>query len=83
VAVSAEPDTTVADGALMRGMRISLQVKESHFDGEGDVHLFAMVFDEFVSQYAGLNSFTRLQVSGVEGGLDLRFAPRLGRRRLL
>lgn len=83
VAVSAEPDTTVADGALMRGMRVNLQVKESHFDGEGDVHLFAMVFDEFVSQYAGLNSFTRLQVSGVEGGLDLRFAPRLGRRRLL
>ncbi len=82
-AISAAPDTVVADGALMRGVRVDLQVKESHFDGEGDVYLFASVFDEFVSQYAGLNSFTRLCVSGLDGGLDFRFAPRLGRRRLV
>ncbi len=83
VAISAAPDTTVSDGALMRGIRITLQVKESHFDGEGEVHLFAMLFDEFVAQYAGLNSFSRLHVTGIDGGLDMRFLPRLGKRRLM
>lgn len=81
--VSCVPDTAVADGALMRGIRIDLQLKESHFDGEGDVHLFSSVLDEFVSQYAGMNSFSRLCVTGVDGGLEFRFAPRLGRRRLI
>lgn len=83
VAVSSASDTVVADGALMRGVRVELQAKEGHFDGEGDLFLFASVLDEFVSQYAGLNSFTRLRVIGTEAGLDLPFAPRLGRRRLL
>lgn len=82
-AIASHPDTAVSDGALMRGLRVDLQVKESHFDGEGDAHLFAAVLDEFVSQYAGMNSFSRLCVSGVDGGLEFRFAPRLGRRRLI
>ncbi len=83
IAASSAPDTVVADGALMRGVRVEVQVKESSFDGEGDVHLFAMVLDEFASLYAGMNSFTCLQITGIEGGLNLRFAPRLGRRRLI
>jgi type VI secretion system protein ImpG len=83
ISISSVSDTVVADGALMRGVRIDLQVKDSHFDGEGDLHLFAMVMDEFVSQYAGMNSFTRLHVSGVDAGLELQFPPRLGRRRLV
>jgi type VI secretion system protein ImpG len=83
VEASSEPDTVVSDGALMRGIRIALSAKESNFDGEGDLNLFAMVLDEFAAMYAGLNSFTRLHVRGAEGGLDLRFAARLGRRRLV
>lgn len=83
VAVSAAPDTQVADGALLRGVRVEVQVKESHFDGEGALHLFASVLDEFVAQYAGLNSFARLRVVGTDSGLELSFPPRLGRRRLI
>lgn len=82
-AVAALPDTAVADGALMRGVRVDLRLKEGNFDGEGDLHLFASVLDEFVSQYASLNSFTRLSVAGTDRGLEYRFTPRLGRRRLL
>jgi type VI secretion system protein ImpG len=83
LAIAAVSDTVVADGALMRGVRIDMQLKESNFDGEGDLHLFAAVMDEFFAQYAGLNSFTRLHVSGIDGGLELTFSPRLGRRRLV
>lgn len=83
VGASSRPDTAVADGALVRGVAVELALRESHFDGEGDLHLFAMVLDEFVAQYAGMNSFTRLLVRGSEAGLELRFAPRLGRRRLV
>lgn len=83
VEAAARPDTTVADGALMRGVRVDLRVRESSFDGEGEAHLFGMVLDRFIAQYAGMNSFTRLVLAGAEGGLELPFAPRLGQRRLV
>lgn len=81
--VAPASDTAVSGGALVRGVRIQIGLNGAGFDGEGDMHLFGMVIDEVLSQCAGMNSFTRLQLSSSDAGIDLRYAPRLGRRRLV
>lgn len=83
VDVSAKPDTAVHGGVLVRGVQVEVQLRDDGFDGEGDINLFAMVLDEWASQNASLNSFTRLRVLTTANGIDLRFPPRLGRRRLI
>lgn len=82
-AVTAEPATQVADGALLRGIAITVDVDPTGFDGEGDLVLFGNLLDAFFAQYVSLNAFSRLTIRGIGGGEDRRWPARLGRRRLI
>lgn len=82
-AVELRPATVISGGAPVRGLEIELRLREDHFDGDGDLQLFADVMDRFFAEYATINAFTRLVVRGVQAGNVDRRTPRIGRRRLL
>jgi type VI secretion system protein ImpG len=70
-------------GAPLRGLDVSLDLAEENFGGEGDLALFGTVFDEFLSQYVSLNSFSQLTIKGTSFGEVHAWPPRVGKRILL
>ncbi len=70
-------------GVPIRGMTTRLGLKESNFDGDGDMFLFASVLNEFLALYVSLNSFSRLIINGVEKGDAFEWPTRIGRRIVL
>lgn len=81
--VTTVPQDSVFRGAPVRGLQTTIEMAETNFPGEGDMLLFASVLNEFLAQYASLNSFSRLVVKGLENGETYAWAPRLGRQSIL
>jgi type VI secretion system protein ImpG len=68
--------------ALARGRRITLDLDEDHFAGDG-AWMFASVLERFFSLYASLNSFTQLTVNTRQRRRPLaEWGPRSGSRAL-
>jgi len=82
LAVATRSATRFDEGLPVRGIAIEITLSEDGFDGEGGMHLLALVLDEFFSQYAAINAFSRLSVRGAQRGVLWDFPPRLGRRTL-
>ncbi len=57
-----EPKDILEDGAVLRGVEVTLEVEEGHFADEGDLCLFGLVLSRFLSSYATLNSFVHLTI---------------------
>ncbi len=70
-------------GHLLRGQDIRMVVDRQGFAGEGDMHLFGSVLNVFLSNYAAVNSFTRLTVEDNLGRERFTWPIRLGDRILL
>jgi len=81
--VSATPATHMLEGVPVRGMDVNLELDEDGFGGEGNLVLFGAIFDEFLSQYMTLNSFSQLTLRGTRYGGVFSWPPRIGRRILL
>ena len=75
-------EETLLRGAPLRGSRLELLVDESGFAGDGEMLLFGAALDEFLSEYAALNSYCRLALRGAKQGETFSWPPRLGRRPL-
>jgi len=65
-----------------RGLEISLNCKESAFDGMG-VYLLGSVLEHFFAKYVSLNSFTQTSLSTVERGKIKQWSVRTGTRAIL
>jgi type VI secretion system protein ImpG len=83
VEIESAAEDLLYKGVPIRGMTTRLGLKESHFDGDGDMFLFASIVNEFLALYVSLNSFSRLIVSGVEKGETLQWPTRIGHRIVL
>ncbi|MCG8315752.1 MAG: type VI secretion system baseplate subunit TssF [Pseudomonadales bacterium] len=70
-------------GIPVRGMRTTLNVKESYFSNEGDMYVFLTVLNEFFALYASMNSFHELCVNGLENGEVYQWEARLGLQPLI
>ncbi len=70
-------------GLPIRGLRTRMKMRESCFQSEGEMYLFASVIAEFLSLYATTNSFHELEVIGEEKGEIYKWPPRLGRQPLI
>jgi type VI secretion system protein ImpG len=81
--VVARPDEFLRHGATYRGVKVTMDLKEDHFTGEGEMFLFASILNQFLSLYVTLNSFTRLRVNGIEQGGVYEWPPMLGQHALL
>lgn len=65
-----------------RGTEVTLRIDERAFEGSGILPLCAVI-DRFLSDHAGINSFSQLVVSSQQRGLVKVFAPRTGQGPLL
>ena len=67
-------------GRVFRGRRLSLELEPSGFVSHGDLWLFADSLDQFLAEFAPINTYTRLvlTVSGTDEKWE--WAPRLGNR---
>jgi type VI secretion system protein ImpG len=67
---------------VARGIEVAVTLDEKAFEGSG-VFLLGTVLDRFFAEYASMNQFTQLVLSGNERGLIARFPARRGGRRLM
>jgi type VI secretion system protein ImpG len=75
--------TKLLQGSPIRGLRFMIEVLESQFGGEGEVHLFAAVLNEFFSLYSTVNAFHELEVRNVERNTAYKFPAKIGKQQLL
>jgi type VI secretion system protein ImpG len=83
VEIDSSSDDLLFEGVPVRGIKTVLGLKESNFNSEGDMFLFASILNEFLALYVSLNSFSRLVVKGVEEGETYEWPIRIGRRIIL
>ena len=82
-AFSSEDEERLFHGRIFRGRRLSLELEPAGFVSLGDLWLFADSLDQFLAEFAPINTYTRLvlTVSGTDEKWE--WAPRLGNRQLI
>ncbi len=82
--VTATPETRlIGRGGILRGQLIRIKCRQDHFAGIGDMYLFGCVLERFIADYAGINSYTRVELIDAFSGATFKWAPRLGQQSLL
>ncbi|MCP3867684.1 MAG: type VI secretion system baseplate subunit TssF [Gammaproteobacteria bacterium] len=87
-AIAVQPIDRIYRGLPIRGLRTTMELRESRFGGEGPageggMYLFASVLNEFFSLFASINSFHQLKVKGIERGEEYQWPTRIGQQPLL
>ncbi len=80
---SSSPEEMLVKGRPLRGQLLSLTLGGECYAGAGQRYLIGLVLDEVLSQFATINTYTRLEVTDAASGHKISFKPRLGSRRLL
>ena len=70
-------------GVLLRGTEILVRVRGDGFADLADLNLFGTVLNEFLSVYATINTFTKLQIENALTGDSLSWPERLGTQTLI
>jgi type VI secretion system protein ImpG len=70
-------------GALMRGMEISLTLHEGNYASISDIALFGQVLHIFFTLYANINTVVRTRVHCHPSGKELSWQPALGETSLM
>lgn len=81
--VLAKPQDAVVKGSVVRGVRFSITLTESHFADMNDMHLFGLVLREFLAHYVSLNSFVEVALIGRPSGDTMVFSSLEGRQWLI
>lgn len=82
-AFSSSDEERLFHGRVFRGRLLLLELEPSGFVSHGDLWLFADSLDQFLAEFAPINTYTRLvlTVSGTDEKWE--WAPRLGNRQLI
>ncbi len=81
--VRIRPREALYRGQVVRGTAMELMVRESMFEGEGDIFLFGSILVAFLRTCCSINTFVALTVTGVEQGLKLEWPVEIGRESLV
>ena len=81
--INMETITLMFKGLPARGVRTNLAMRSSKFSGEGDMYLFAVILNEFLSLYASVNSFNQLVAKDIDRGEIYKWKPRIGQQPLI
>jgi type VI secretion system protein ImpG len=57
-----------AGGIPLSGLEISMEVRQDHFAGRGDMYLFGSVLEQFIGSYSSLNCYTKLEFNDASSG---------------
>jgi type VI secretion system protein ImpG len=80
LSTSARPVEALVQGTPIRGTEVRLTIDQGKFDSRGDLFLFIEVINEFLTLYAGLNSYVRLIVQLEPTGEEYRCPIAHGRK---
>lgn len=81
--VVAAPESRMIGPRVLHGQHILVTCRGDHYAGRGDMYLFGCVLDQFLSDYSGINAYTRLEIVETHTGERYQWSPRLGRQTLL
>jgi type VI secretion system protein ImpG len=81
--VNVRPTDRLYRGAPVRGVATEIELDEAGFTGEGEMYLFASLFNEMFSSFVSLNSFTQLTVTGANTRVVYRWEPKNGNQYLI
>lgn len=70
----------IGRGGIQRGQLIRIRCREDHYAGIGDMYLFGCVLERFLGDYAGINSYTRVELEDAFSGTVFKWQPRLGQQ---
>ncbi len=73
----------IVKGIILRGREVLLTLNQEEFASTGDMYLFCSVLKELFSQYTHLNSFIKLKVTDLSGGINFTWPTTIGRRTLI
>ena len=73
----------VGRGGMQRGQLIRIRCREDHYAGIGDLYLFGCMLERFLGDYAGINSYTRVELEDTLSGKVFKWPPRLGQQPML
>lgn len=82
-AVTVERKSRFIRGILLRGTQILVRVRGDGFADIADLYLFGTVLNEFLSVYATVNTYTRLEIEDILTGERLSWPERLGTQTLI
>jgi type VI secretion system protein ImpG len=71
--VSTQPTDIFIRGLPVRGMKTCLKISEEPFESEGEMFVFGTVLARYLSNYATINSFLELEITGLESGETYRW----------
>ncbi|MCB5205264.1 type VI secretion system baseplate subunit TssF [Neorhizobium sp. T786] len=81
--LTTQPVDRLFKGMPIRGLKTKMTMRESCFQSEGEMYLFASILAEFFALYATVNSFHQLEARGEEHGEIYTWQPRIGRQPLI
>lgn len=81
--VECKPADAVISGSSIRGVQMTLTLRETDFKDSGDIHLFGLVLQEFLSQFVSINSFLELVFVQKPSGATLKWNSTRGKKCLI
>ncbi|EFO30309.1 type VI secretion protein, family [Roseibium sp. TrichSKD4] len=83
LSIETKPFDKLFRGQPVRGLYSRMRLRESAFQSEGDMFLFASVLAEFFTLYASINSFHELEVEGEENNEVYQWPAKIGRQPII
>lgn len=70
-------------GAPVRGVFIDVELDDSGFAGDGDIHLFGSILDRLFASYVSINSFAQTKIRTIHSKLEFSWPARSGSTTLI
>lgn len=81
--IETKPVDRLFKGISVRGLQSTLYIKQSEFNGEGEMFLFCTVLSRFFSLYASVNSFHKLKVINIDNQESYEWPIQIGQHKLM
>ncbi|KVP81054.1 type VI secretion system protein ImpG [Burkholderia ubonensis] len=76
-------ETRIVGERMLSGQRVTLCCRVDAFGGVGELYLFGCVLERFLSDYAAINTYTRVEIDASPNGERFSWPPRMGSQCLL
>ena len=81
--ITVTPSDKLYRGAPVRGISIEVELDDSGFAGDGDVHLFGAILERLFASYVSINSYAQTRVRTLHSKLEFSWPARSGNTLLI
>jgi type VI secretion system protein ImpG len=82
-AIKITPADKLYRGAPVRGILVEVELDDSGFAGDGDIHLFGSVLERVFAAYVSINSYSQTKVRTLHSKLEFSWPARSGSTTLI